>query len=559
MKHHTSITRPSSPSKSPQSIRSEISSECYTHILHRKEAKKRKNGHIPCRACSGEQKPDRPITTLAERKALLLTITISHRLLSYAVHKYILDPSGLPPLLRSVRGALFPNNLPGTSSLTAPSSEDELLALRRRCAKDLWALISSGFMAKLVGSVYFSGRSSGFGGKARAAGLKAPRSTTGEEDTKTGVVAGPCASVSHSTTSRGTSNAGSATVHPAAPQNSSQKPKHRAHQTPQMEQQMRSGSGPKKSGLDQGQQQQQAVVTTVPGSTGNSGQPVPTHQQGSSVGLSASGSLSSLSSVVTPNPAPAPGFGGPGLGPGWSSSSRRGSTTPSSSVTATATATATAPSAAGIAAAAMATNIISPVDPRSGTSGSSSGSSSSTSTTGNNSRNSSKLFLTTGSSTTNDAAIRAAASATKTKLAKRVDDHYYRQQQQQVHLQQELLDAANTPAGAYAAHAGDDHAAAASASATATGTTTAAAHAFCDSAEEIDDQGQGPEVVDENDDDDENEETILKEIEEGILDVFSDAYLNKHLIYSMLELIVVRLIPEMAEKRVSELLGERLA
>ncbi|KAK1781564.1 PXA domain-containing protein [Copromyces sp. CBS 386.78] len=431
------------------------------------------------------------------------------RLLSYAVHKYILDPSGLPPLLRSARGALFPNNLPGTSSLTAPSSEDELLALRRKCAKDLWALISPGFMVKLVGSVYFRGRS-GFGGnlsssKARATGLEARPTATvstgtntnaptvvSEEDAKRGVVAGAGAGASRSTTSRGASNAGPATVQPAAPQNSSQK-KLQGGQT-QMEQ-MRSGSGPKKSSLDQGQQAV-AVPGSAAASTTGSG-PVPTHQQGS---VGSSGSLSSLSSV-----APAPGFGGPGLGPGWSS--RRGSATPS--VTATAT-------AAGIA-----------------TTGSGSSSSSST----GNSRSSSKLSLTGGGSgSTNDATIRAAASATKTKLAKRVDDqhahvaHAHRQQ-----VQQELDAAdANVDAGA-----GDDLAASASAAAAAA--------------------AGGQAHVDESEEPDEDEETILTEIEEGILDVFSDAYLNKHLIYSMLELVLVRLMPEFAEKRVSELWEERLA
>ena len=380
-------------------------------------------------------------------------------------------------------------------------------------------------MAKLVGSVYFSGRG-GFGdnlssSKPRAAGLEARPTATvstcantnapmvvSEEDAKRGVVAGAGAGfgagagASRFATSRGASNVGSATVQPAAPQNSSQK-KLQGGQT-QMEQ-MRSGSGPKKSGLDQGQQAV-VVLGSAAASTTGSEQPVPTHQQGS---VGSSGSFSSLSSG-----APAPGFGGPGLGPGWSS--RRGSATPS--VTATAT-------AVGIAA----TTSTSP-DPRSGSSSFSTG----------NSRSSSKLSLAGNGAGngggTNDATIRAAASATKTKLAKRVDDqhahiaHAHRQQ-----VQQEL-DAAD--ANVYAG-AGDDHAASAFAAAAAGGQ----AHV---------DEFEALEV-------DEDDETILTQIEEGILDVFSDAYLNKHLIYSMLELILVRLMPEFAEKRVSELWEERLA
>ncbi|KAM7215701.1 PXA domain protein 1 [Rhypophila decipiens] len=76
------------------------------------------------------------------------------RLLSHAIHRYLLDPAGLPPLLRNVRGALFPNNMPGTPTLTPPSSELELRALRRRCAKAIWtSLIPS----RMVGRLYFGG------------------------------------------------------------------------------------------------------------------------------------------------------------------------------------------------------------------------------------------------------------------------------------------------------------------------------------------------------------------------------------------------------------------
>ncbi|KAJ0324177.1 hypothetical protein COL5a_007842 [Colletotrichum fioriniae] len=60
-------------------------------------------------------------------------------------------------------------------------------------------------------------------------------------------------------------------------------------------------------------------------------------------------------------------------------------------------------------------------------------------------------------------------------------------------------------------------------------------------------------------DEDENQQRMLAEIEEGILDIFSDEYCNKHLVYSILELILVRLMPELAEKGVVELWEERLS
>lgn len=52
---------------------------------------------------------------------------------------------------------------------------------------------------------------------------------------------------------------------------------------------------------------------------------------------------------------------------------------------------------------------------------------------------------------------------------------------------------------------------------------------------------------------------IIAEIETDILDVFSDAYCNKHLMYGALELVLVRLMPELAEKGVTELWEERLS
>ena len=45
---------------------------------------------------------------------------------------------------------------------------------------------------------------------------------------------------------------------------------------------------------------------------------------------------------------------------------------------------------------------------------------------------------------------------------------------------------------------------------------------------------------------------------EGELDTWGNDYLNKHLGYAVLELIVVRILPELGEQGVEELLKERL-
>lgn len=78
---------------------------------------------------------------------------VDYRLLSYGIQRYVSDAANLPPLLRTVRAVLFPNNMPaGKTTLIAPSSDAELRALRRRCASALWALIPKG-----VGRLYFGG------------------------------------------------------------------------------------------------------------------------------------------------------------------------------------------------------------------------------------------------------------------------------------------------------------------------------------------------------------------------------------------------------------------
>lgn len=52
------------------------------------------------------------------------------------------------------------------------------------------------------------------------------------------------------------------------------------------------------------------------------------------------------------------------------------------------------------------------------------------------------------------------------------------------------------------------------------------------------------------------QEEMIAQLEE-MLDVFGNAYMNKHLVYNMLELVLVRLVPEMAERGTGELLRER--
>ncbi|KAH6896553.1 hypothetical protein B0T10DRAFT_454461 [Thelonectria olida] len=81
-----------------------------------------------------------------------LLTPLSRRLLSYHIQS-LLAPDHLPPLLRTLRGVLFPNNAPGQPSLFPPSSDAELQALRRRAANALWSLLPSG-----VARLYLGGR-----------------------------------------------------------------------------------------------------------------------------------------------------------------------------------------------------------------------------------------------------------------------------------------------------------------------------------------------------------------------------------------------------------------
>ncbi|KAG5975151.1 hypothetical protein E4U55_007829 [Claviceps digitariae] len=55
-----------------------------------------------------------------------------------------------------------------------------------------------------------------------------------------------------------------------------------------------------------------------------------------------------------------------------------------------------------------------------------------------------------------------------------------------------------------------------------------------------------------------HEDAAMLDELEGLLDVVGDRYCNKHLMYSIVELILVRLIPELQDHGVEELLRERL-
>lgn len=52
-------------------------------------------------------------------------------------------------------------------------------------------------------------------------------------------------------------------------------------------------------------------------------------------------------------------------------------------------------------------------------------------------------------------------------------------------------------------------------------------------------------------------EDLLEAIESDLLEPFSDAYCNKHLIYAIIELVLIKLIPELSEQSVSSLMEDR--
>ena len=53
------------------------------------------------------------------------------------------------------------------------------------------------------------------------------------------------------------------------------------------------------------------------------------------------------------------------------------------------------------------------------------------------------------------------------------------------------------------------------------------------------------------------ESLLIEAIETDILDLFADEYCNKHLVYGIIETVLVRLLPELAERSVRDLFEDR--
>jgi hypothetical protein len=56
---------------------------------------------------------------------------------------------------------------------------------------------------------------------------------------------------------------------------------------------------------------------------------------------------------------------------------------------------------------------------------------------------------------------------------------------------------------------------------------------------------------------DPEEQYLLQTIENDLLDLLSDEYCNKHLVYSIIETVLAKVLPEMAERGVAELMEDR--
>jgi hypothetical protein len=59
------------------------------------------------------------------------------------------------------------------------------------------------------------------------------------------------------------------------------------------------------------------------------------------------------------------------------------------------------------------------------------------------------------------------------------------------------------------------------------------------------------------DDDVRRRDIVLEEVA-ALLDVLSDAYMNKHLVFGIVELVIVRVLPELGGRGVEALMKERL-
>jgi hypothetical protein len=50
---------------------------------------------------------------------------------------------------------------------------------------------------------------------------------------------------------------------------------------------------------------------------------------------------------------------------------------------------------------------------------------------------------------------------------------------------------------------------------------------------------------------------LLETIEDDLLDLFADEYCNKHLIYSIIETVLSKVLPEMTDRSVLDLMEDR--
>lgn len=57
--------------------------------------------------------------------------------------------------------------------------------------------------------------------------------------------------------------------------------------------------------------------------------------------------------------------------------------------------------------------------------------------------------------------------------------------------------------------------------------------------------------------DEDEDRHYIQTIESDLLDLFADEYCNKHLLYAIVELVLVRLLPELKDRGVTELLEVR--
>lgn len=56
---------------------------------------------------------------------------------------------------------------------------------------------------------------------------------------------------------------------------------------------------------------------------------------------------------------------------------------------------------------------------------------------------------------------------------------------------------------------------------------------------------------------DPEESFLLDTIESDLLDLFADPYCNKHLIYAIIETVLAKIIPELTERSVTDLMEDR--